>query len=922
MKYLSVNPVRDLSSLAAGFVLLLSACTVAPETSQGDEEEPSSPPNILLIIGDDMGKETLSCFGLGGSAASTPNLDRLCNAGARFEAMWTQPFCSPTRATLLTGEYGFSSGLYAPVLPNTPSTIEQPARPESASPELRVMKIEDLRKVVPEPVIQNARGLEADQLTLPEVLRKSQPTYATGAFGKWHVADRFNGGLEHPNLAGFDHFSGIIEGTMYSHFAWKHVENGVETPATGYFSSRIVDDAIGWIKQQEKPWFAWVAFTAPHEPYHKPPSELLSAETDQLDPAGVEADPGPYFRAAIEAMDSEIGRLLMSIPEAHRSNTYIIFIGDNGSPREVASAPYNPQSVKATLFQGGIDMPFIVTGPGISPGIYPHLANSTDVFASVLDLTGVDWVGDSDSSAGAHSISFINALMSDGDESPREWAYADGAMFPNVPPDQAIRDARYKLMIVGQKRLLFDLELDPYEQTNLLDAPLSYDQQLAYDRLQAELEALVDEPDPVTIEVFGDAEVFPGYLLWHQADEIANDVINDTHLISPDGEVVHTWPADLTGGGTPAYLLEDGNIIRTGVRDRAATRKGPVASADVLQIVDRSGATVWEVTSSDIGGAFFHHDIEPMPNGNVLASTYHPLTGEEARALGWDVGDASTAWVDGVMEFKPDLETGAFKVVWAWRFDDHLIQDHDPSAKNFGVVADNPGRIDPNFPDNYAPRNSFRQHVNSIDYNEDLEQILLSSFIYNEIWIIDRATTLEEASGPAGDLLFRFGNPAAHRAGTHEDRIFLKQHDANWIAEGMPGAGNILVHNNNTVFGRDFNPFDDQEAGARAQAELEGVSEIYELSIPTNSDGKYVRDEDGRFVAETVWLWSSPDYFASFQGGARRLPNGSTLLTSSADNYAIEVGANNEIVARFNAVAPSYKAFKYTEEEVAALVDE
>ena len=922
MSHKMSKSVRRLSALALFVLLAVSACRASPELERAPDLTERRAPNILLIIGDDMGKETLSCFGVGASAAHTPNLDRLCQAGARFEAMWTQPFCSPTRATLLTGEYGFSNALYAPVLPNTVSTIDYPEPPETAPPELRILKIENLRKMVPATVIDNARGLKTDQLTLPEVLRSAQRAYATGAFGKWHVADRFNGGVEHPNLAGFDHFSGIIDGTMRSHFAWKHVENGVETPATGYFSTRIVDDTVAWIEAQDKPWFAWVAFTAPHEPFHKPPSGLLSPETDQLDPARVTEDPTPYFDAAIEAMDAEIGRMLMSIPEEDRSNTYIIFVGDNGSPREVARAPYSSDSVKSTLFQGGIDMPFIITGPGIAPGEYPHLANSTDVFRSVLDLTGTDWAADAQSSAGAHSVSFIDALFNAGTEAPRDWVYAEGAMFPNAPADRAISDGRHKLIITQQKRLLFDLQQDPFEQDNLLDASLSDAQQEAYDALVERLNDLVDAPVPVKIETFDQAKVFPGYLLWHQADEIANDVINDTHLISPTGEIVHTWPANLTGGGTPAYLLDDGSIIRTGVRDRAKTRPGPVASADVLQIVGPNGQTVWEVTSDDLGGALFHHDIEPMPNGNVLASTYHPLTGDQARALGWDVGDVKTAWADGVVEIEPNLETGEMRIVWAWRFDDHLIQDVDPEAENFGVVADHPGRIDPNFPDNYAPRNAFRQHINSIDYNEDLDQILLSSFIYNEIWIIDHATTLDEASGPAGDLLFRYGNPAAHRAGSEDDRIFLKQHDANWISDGRPGAGNILVHNNNTVFSRDFNPFDDAEAGARAQADLEGVSEIHELAIALGPEGNYVRGSDGRFDVETVWLWSSADYFASFQGGARRLPNGSTLLTSSADNYAIEVGANGEIVARFDAAAPSYKAFKYSADEVAALVDE
>ncbi|MEM9570396.1 MAG: sulfatase-like hydrolase/transferase [Pseudomonadota bacterium] len=913
------NAMQSLPCFAIGLLMTLSACSTAPKIEEPTEPKVSTAPNFLLIIGDDMGKETLSCFGVGESAAKTPNLDRLCNAGVRFEAMWTQPFCSPTRATLLTGEYGFSNELYAPVLPNTPSSINQPDRPSDAPPELRILKIEDLRKVIPERVINNARGLKEDQLTLPEILRSSTRDYATGAFGKWHVADRFNGGVDHPNIAGFDHFSGIIEGTMQSHFAWKHVENGVETPATGYFSSRLIDDAIGWIETQEKPWFAWVAFTAPHEPFHKPPSSLLSADTDQLDPNGVEADPAPYFRAAIEAMDAEIGRLLMSIPEEHRSNTYIVFIGDNGSPKEVISPPYGPSRAKATFHQGGIDMPFIISGPGIEPGTYPHLANSTDIFQSVLDLADIDWTGADNSSAGIHSTSFVGALINKSVEAPRDWAYADGAMIPNAPRDQSIRDDRYKLMVLAQGRMFFDLELDPFEQNNLLTGLMTAEQEMAYDKLLAQLNELAAAPPPVTIEVFDEASVFPGYLLWHQADEIANDVINDTHLISPTGEVVHTWPANLTGGGTPGYLLPDGQIVRTGIRNRMATRRGPVASADVLQIVDKNGTVVWEVTSADLGGAFFHHDLEPMPNGNILASTYHALTGAEALAKGWDVSDARTVWVDGVVEIKPDLVSGEFEAVWAWRFDDHLIQDKFPEAENYGVVADHPGRIDPNFPDNYAPRNSFRQHINSIDYNEELNQILLSSFIYNEIWIIERTASTEEAAGAAGDLLFRYGNPAAHRAGTTEDRIFLKQHDANWIAEGLPGEGNILVHNNNTVFSPNFNPFDDED-GARAQAELEGVSEIHELFLPTSELGAYIRDNDGTYSVETAWLWSSPDYFASFQGGARRLPGGSTLLTSSADNYAIEVSEAGEIVARFDAASPSYKAFKYSEEEVSALV--
>ncbi|NNE91085.1 MAG: hypothetical protein HKN23_05515 [Verrucomicrobiales bacterium] len=146
----------------------------------------------------------------------------------------------------------------------------------------------------------------------------------------------------------------------------------------------------------------------------------------------------------------------------------------------------------------------------------------------------------------------------------------------------------------------------------------------------------------------------------------------------------------------------------------------------------------------------FHHDMQMMPNRNILALIYEELSSEEAAAAGRTPENVTTFWSDGVMEIKPNLEDGTHEVVWQWRFIDHIVQNQDPEAPNYGVVADHPRRIDADYPPNYNP--SFgapaaRQHLNSIDYNAELDQIVLSSFIYDEIWIIDRGITAAEASG-------------------------------------------------------------------------------------------------------------------------------------------------------------------------------
>ena len=425
-------------------------------------------------------------------------------------------------------------------------------------------------------------------------------------------------------------------------------------------------------------------------------------------------------------------------------------------------------------------------------------------------------------------------------------------------------------------------------------------------------------------------QVDRGYLLWHRADEIGTDVDNYTVLTDYKGAEVHRWESDLDGGGHTAYLLDGGRLLRMGVRDRSVVRGQPVVAVDVVQILGPDSTVLWEMSAPELGSLTFHHDLTPLPNGNILLLTYEPLSADEARAIGWDPGESETVWSDGMIEIKPDLNDGSHEVLWEWSFKDHLIQDRVADSPNYGVVKDHPERIDPHYPRSYAPMNVVRQHLNSVDYNSGLDQIVVSSFIYNEIWIIDHSTTTAEAAssaggrgGKGGDLLFRYGNPEAYDMGSESDRVFLKQHDANWIDLEAPGEGNLIVHNNNTVIRpgmlRRGGP-GASRGGLQRQQDLKGVSNVQELRLPVNPDGTYAREDGRPFTAERVWHWENPGYFAPFQGGARRLSNGNTLISNTVRRQVLEVRRDKEIVAEYKGSAPTYKSFKYPEGHLGTLL--
>ena len=358
------------------------------------------------------------------------------------------------------------------------------------------------------------------------------------------------------------------------------------------------------------------------------------------------------------------------------------------------------------------------------------------------------------------------------------------------------------------------------------------------------------------------------------------------YLINNNGEVVHTWESDYSPR-LSAYLLENGNLLRTASSNNP-TFKGGGAGGRV-QKIDWDGAVLWDFEYSS-NQYCLHHDVAMLPNGNVLMIAWETKTAAEAVAAGRspDLLDDGGLWPEHVIEVEPTQADGG-NIVWEWHVWDHLIQDFDPTKENYGVVADCPELVDINYVPNPSNIRADWNHINSIDYNEEFDQILLSVNAFREIWVIDHSTTSEEAashtggnSGKGGDLLYRWGNPQTYRAGDADDQSFFCQHDAQWIESGLPGEGNLLVFNN----------------GLGRPAGL--YSSIEEIEPPVDSNGSYSLTPGSAYgPEEPTWTYTAEnatDFFSPNLGGAQRLPNANTLVCNGAEGIFFEVTSNKEIV--------------------------
>lgn len=360
----------------------------------------------------------------------------------------------------------------------------------------------------------------------------------------------------------------------------------------------------------------------------------------------------------------------------------------------------------------------------------------------------------------------------------------------------------------------------------------------------------------------------------------------DVFLINNCGELVNTWTdsADYRPGNM-AYLTEEGNLLKC-KRYFNATADSIWAGGggQIVELLDWDNNLLWQFELKDEIDRL-HHDVALLPDGNVLMIAWELKTEAEAIQAGRDPAllFQNKLWPDYILEYDPSQDA----IVWEWHAWDHLIQDIDPTKDNFGVVAEHPELIDINwntndgFPD--------WMHSNSIDYNEELDQILLSVPHFDEIWIIDHSTTTEEAkghtggkSGKGGDLLFRWGNPVTYRADGPQQVFFA--HDAQWVddfvEEGNLYYGAISLFNNRVA--DDYSsvnilrPKIDPNTGAYAQTATTFAPSTFELNL------------------------LHPDTFPIFSSGlsgAQVLPNDNFLILSGRTGNVFEINAaTNEVV--------------------------
>ncbi|HEY5623161.1 MAG TPA: aryl-sulfate sulfotransferase [Gammaproteobacteria bacterium] len=391
------------------------------------------------------------------------------------------------------------------------------------------------------------------------------------------------------------------------------------------------------------------------------------------------------------------------------------------------------------------------------------------------------------------------------------------------------------------------------------------------------------------------------------------DANKTTYLLDMQGNVVHHW----RGVGAHPRLLDNGNLLDTPDDDDAT---------NTFIELDWDGNVVWRYTD-EREDYVTHHDWARIVNPKLgepttLYLANRAVTHDECIALGCDPanGPYDGAQVDTVVEV--DMHGN---VLWEWRFVDHLIQDFDPSKANYvgdgKTIADYPGRLNANLPGRPIRRDWL--HLNGMDYNERLDQIAFDT-VQGEVYIIDHggtfvpgdpAASIALAAGEGGDLLYRFGDPARYGQGdppsisadwtvsTTGHKQIGGVHDIHWIDDGLPGAGNLLMINNGQyLFERtpqsyifEVNPYLDANGNDTGRYINPPDAGYY---VWQSEDFRQTHKRPKNISNQIVWIYnarSGQNFFTHIGGGAQRLPNGNTLITSESEGQLFEVTPEGEL---------------------------
>ena len=379
------------------------------------------------------------------------------------------------------------------------------------------------------------------------------------------------------------------------------------------------------------------------------------------------------------------------------------------------------------------------------------------------------------------------------------------------------------------------------------------------------------------ISYYDSTKVSSGLILINDAAD------NSVYLMNKNGQTVYEWPLHDERLGNDAFLLPSGKILAMLETPNPDIGFGGVGGK--VSILDKEGNAEWSFTYAT-ENHILHHDAVMLPNGNILTMIWERKTSLESKDAGYEL-EVDT-FPDGLIEIDPTTDT----IVWEWYVWDHIIQDYDETKSNYGIVSENPHKIDVNY---VVDQSGDITHGNGISYDTAKDVIYFSANFYSEIWVIDHSTTSEEAKSSTGgnfskggDLLYRFGNPSAYKS-EFGKRLFNNNHFPNLLQS----QNRMMVFSNG--------------------AELER-STVYEIQLPEEFALTIGEDNE----PEVVWTFTNAKLFAPKVSGAVKLPNGNVLITEGDFGFW-EVTQEKEIVWQYERNGFYWRGYSFDENDEAII---
>ncbi len=342
------------------------------------------------------------------------------------------------------------------------------------------------------------------------------------------------------------------------------------------------------------------------------------------------------------------------------------------------------------------------------------------------------------------------------------------------------------------------------------------------------------------------------------------------YLTSKTGDRLKTWNFDLNLGND-LELMPDGSVIGIFKPETVSFSFGGYGG--ILQKYDSRGSLLWEYEVNS-ENELMHHDFEVLPNGNILILVWEKFSEDKALDLGFN--GLGPIYLEKLIEFAPESQT----IAWEWRSVDHLIQDHDSSASNFGIVAKHPEKINLNYS---KKENGDLMHANGLFYDPKRDVVFISVNFYSEVWVIPHQYDNLKSKTELGDLIFRFGNPETY--GGEGQRLFFNNHHPSLVTHNPNSLDNFLIY---------MNGYNEEQ------------SKVYEFLLPPIFDLNALNWTS----PEIIWTFTDSDLFSGKISGAFRLPNGNTLICEGDFGYW-EVNRSGKVLWKFEGETTFWRGYVY-----------